>query len=110
MVWDKTVLLERLMNNDSIIPILLNAFIEDAPNSIRALKAAFDEGDMASVGMQAHTIKGMAANLAAEPLTDVALSIEKAAKDGNQQAAESFLPELLVQFDALVVCFEEELK
>lgn len=109
MVWNKAELLQRIMNNEDIIPPLLNAFIGDAPNNLAALKEALNQGDMDLSSRHAHTIKGMAANLAAQPLADVARDIEHAAKNDETDNLPALLAELEKQFDLVMECFEQEL-
>jgi HPt (histidine-containing phosphotransfer) domain-containing protein len=54
---------------------------------------------------QAHTISGATANVGGEALREIAITIEKAGKAGNLDAARSHLDELKNRFD----CLEKEI-
>lgn len=65
------------LNNDTeLILAIAYIFIEDLPKMVLALRTAFDSKDSHSVIHQAHTIKGLASNFQAEPLTQLAQKLE----------------------------------
>ena len=109
MVWDKQELLARLMNNEEIIPVLLSAFIEDAPRTLNELKDAVAQNNIELITRQAHTLKGMSANLAANPLAEISRQIELASKGESDQALEPLIEELEKSFNDVMDCFKEEL-
>jgi HPt (histidine-containing phosphotransfer) domain-containing protein len=59
--------------------MILDDFLADIPLNILAMKAFQESGDLSGVERQAHTIKGVSANVGAERLQSVAFEVEKAA-------------------------------
>ena len=81
-IWDKAGMLARLMDDEPLVMTIIEGFLEDIPQQIQTLQAFVDGGDAKGVERQGHTIKGAAANVGAERLRAVALSIEDAARTG----------------------------
>lgn len=68
---------------DTFLREIVTIFLEDTPQRIAELKAARASGDLARLGRAAHSIKGSASNLGAEPLRALAERLELANKLGN---------------------------
>ncbi|MBT7164118.1 MAG: response regulator, partial [Victivallales bacterium] len=79
-IWDKAGMLERLMDDEELTREIMEAFLEDVPQQIQSLKDYVAGGDAEGTERQSHSIKGASANVGAERLRAVALSMEKAAK------------------------------
>jgi HPt (histidine-containing phosphotransfer) domain-containing protein len=94
-------MMERLLNDEDLAKMIQDRFIADIPQLIQALKAFLESGDVSGVAFQAHTIKGVSANMGGERLRAVAFEMEKAAKSQDLTAASSFMNELERQFDRL---------
>ena len=60
-----------------------------------------EAGDASSVERQAHSIKGVAANVGGEALRAVAFEMEKASRAGDLNAAKARMVELESQFERL---------
>jgi PAS domain S-box-containing protein len=76
---DVSGLMHRLDGDVELIRDLWQAFIEDAPRRIQALKGALEKNDAQLAERQAHTLKGAAGNVGAERLKDEAARFEQAA-------------------------------
>jgi len=100
-IWDKHKMMERLLNDEDLAKMIQDRFLADIPQRIQALKAFFESGDVSGVEFQAHTIKGVSANVSGERLRAVAFEMEKAAIAHDLTAASSFMNELERQFDRL---------
>ncbi|MBV5341565.1 MAG: response regulator [Deltaproteobacteria bacterium] len=74
--------------------IMVDALTE-IPRHIDVLQVFFADKDIKSVHVQAHTIRGFAANLCIPALNKVASAIEDAAKKGDFESAQVALPELV---------------
>ncbi|MBV5339191.1 MAG: response regulator [Deltaproteobacteria bacterium] len=74
---------------------IMNDALIEIPKYIVELQDLFTKEDMKSVHIQAHTIKGIAANLCTPALKKVASAMEGAAKNGNFESARLSLPELV---------------
>jgi CheY-like chemotaxis protein/HPt (histidine-containing phosphotransfer) domain-containing protein len=100
-VWNRQMLMECLMDDEDMVKIILDDFLADIPLQIKAMKAFQESGDLSGVERQAHTMKGVSANVGAERLQSVAFEMEKAAIAQDMTAVDSFMHELERQFDCL---------
>jgi PAS domain S-box-containing protein len=105
-VWDRSEMLELLMDDEDLVKTITESFLSDIPGQIQALKAFLQAGDVSGVERQAHTIKGASANVGGERLRAVAFEIEKAARAQNLTAAGAHMADLEMQFD----CLKEAMK
>ncbi|RYU57753.1 PAS domain S-box protein [Methylolobus aquaticus] len=84
-VFDAAALHRRVLHDEDLYWEVINSFCEDLPGRIEQLRTALAAGDLPAVQRQAHTIKGTAANVAADALSALALSIEQAADTGSAE-------------------------
>jgi len=91
-------MLERLMGDEDLAEHIISAFREDIPGRLEALARALQDQDAPGVVLQAHTIKGAAANLGAEQMREIAGVIEAASNAGDLATAQARFPELALQF------------
>jgi len=105
-VWNKEAMLKRLMGNEDLAMTIITIFIDDMPKLIMQLEQFIDNGNVQGVERQAHTINGATANVGGEALREIAITIEKAGKAGNMDAARSQIQELKRRFD----CLEKEIR
>jgi len=89
----------RVMNNAKLYVKLLTKF-KDGTN-LNELEAAFGDGDLEKAQVQAHTVKGIAANLSLSELFKQILELE------NQIKARSVNP---LQFETVKTVFAETIK
>lgn len=99
--FDRAALLERLMDDESLAKEILEAFLEDIPNQIAALKDAVSKGDPSLVQRQGHSIKGASGNIGALALQEIAFRTEKAGQEKNTALASSLVPAIEEQFKKL---------
>lgn len=109
-IFDRADIMERLMDDEELIRIAIDSFLEDIPQQITALQEFIKTGDAIGVELKAHTIKGASANLSAERLRKTAGQIEHAARTGDLAAAQAQLADLNVQFEALRVAVLQEFR
>jgi HPt (histidine-containing phosphotransfer) domain-containing protein len=74
--WDQAQLYQRLGNNNKVIERLLTLCRSDLPTHLASLHEAIEAGELQNVHHIAHTIKGIAANVCAQELSQLALEIE----------------------------------
>lgn len=108
MVWNRSEMLERLAIDEALIDDLVEAFLEDMPQHIDALREALRQEDASNATLHAHTIKGTAANMGGEQLRMVAYEMEQAAKAGDLAVAATRLPHLDEQFSRLKNVMREQ--
>jgi HPt (histidine-containing phosphotransfer) domain-containing protein len=82
-IFDAAALQRRVLHDEELFHDVITSFCEDLPTRIQQLRTALDAGDFSAVQRHAHTIKGTAANVAADALSALALSIEQAATSGS---------------------------
>ena len=96
----------RLMDDEDLVKTAINGYLQDIPNRISALETALKNHDAVAVVREAHTIKGMAANVGGEALRQTAYELEKAGRAGDSNSVTSGLEELKKQ----VSCLNEAIK
>jgi CheY-like chemotaxis protein/HPt (histidine-containing phosphotransfer) domain-containing protein len=82
-VFNEAELLERLMDDRNLERLILDAFVAELPSQILALKQYVLQRDAENARLQAHSMRGASANLAAHSLRDVFLEAESSAKKGD---------------------------
>lgn len=88
---DMTELNARVDNDRELLVELLTLFQNEFPRLREALHAAVDAGNLNEVEEVAHTLKGMLANLAIKLPSQLAASIEFAARAGDAQEVQKAL-------------------
>jgi HPt (histidine-containing phosphotransfer) domain-containing protein len=84
-------LLERCMNNAQIARKVLSRFQKSAEDTVVRLEQALDSDDVSQAAIHAHTLKGAAASVSAEPLSKAAAEIEQQCKVAATAAARTTL-------------------
>ncbi len=75
-------LLERCMGNISAALSILDEFEHEAISDLAQIKQRIETGDCAGLAHVAHSLKGAAAVLSANPLTGIALKLEQMGQSG----------------------------
>lgn len=81
--FDIDSLLSRCMGNHEFLEKILNKFEAKAVEYLKDIEKSAEAGDGEQVGRLAHSLKGVAANLSAEPLRLAALETEQLGKSGD---------------------------
>jgi len=92
VIFDEAEMLERLGNNRGLLQEIIAMARDDLPLRLGQLQQAVAAEDRIILKRAAHTIRGMAANLAALPLQQVAARLEKQA-----DSAEAVLLQVLAE-------------
>ncbi len=100
-VFDKAGLMERLMNDEYIINMVIDGFLEDIPQRLKALRACLTACDTKGVEHQAHTVKGAAAEIGAEEMRATAELMEKNGRDGHLDVLRGLMVDLDEQYARL---------
>lgn len=83
---DYGVVLNRMMGKESFTAMLLGTFLKD--KTMEALEAAVKNGNAQEVFEQAHTFKGLAANLGLKPLYDETAPLVEIARRGSMEGVD----------------------
>lgn len=82
-LFDAQKFLQSLANDEELASELLAAFKEDSPARRDSLGQALEAGDVEKVSKLAHSLKGMCGVVRAQPLVELALSMEHLSKGGD---------------------------
>jgi CheY-like chemotaxis protein/HPt (histidine-containing phosphotransfer) domain-containing protein len=100
-VFDKSGMVERLMNDEDLIKMVVEGYIGDMPLQIEAMNGYIKAGDFTGVERQAHTIKGASAAVGGEAMRALAFKMEKAGNAGDLDTVITLMPEIDKQFTRL---------
>lgn len=75
--------LRRLDGNQQLFYDLRRFFLEDAPNVLENLRAAFDQRDCEGIERAAHSLKSLVANFGASQATNLATQLQAIAQQRN---------------------------
>ncbi len=102
LVFDRAGFLARLGGNEQILEQIIDCFLlQDVPQQIRSLKEAIQAGEIAKVQRLAHTLKGASSSVGAVGLTEAALKLETAVKEGRANQFSELLTGVEQAFDDL---------
>ena len=85
VLWDKEATIRRIGGKEKILHKLLEMFARDMPERMEALKQAVDNENRDEVEHLAHVIRGIAANLGAILLQDLAKQLQSCKEPALQQ-------------------------
>jgi HPt (histidine-containing phosphotransfer) domain-containing protein len=100
-VLDLERTLENLGGDQELLREIMDFFVELVPQQIEDLAAAVQAGEVATVGLQAHGMKGGAGNVGAVRVAATARELEMLAKDGNLAGAAELVQQLREDFREL---------
>lgn len=94
MIVDREELMERIDNDLEFLAETVEMFREDYPELLTQIHNGIDQHDSNAVAIAAHTLKGLVGNFAATPAADAAFELEKIARLGNLDQANTALVDL----------------
>ncbi|HOX24738.1 MAG TPA: Hpt domain-containing protein [Candidatus Krumholzibacteria bacterium] len=97
-VLDVEGTLDNLGGDLALLRELIDFFLELAPKQLDDLQAVVDAGDVAAVDLQAHAMKGGAANVGAVKVSATARELEMLAKGGGLAGAAEIFARLRAEF------------
>jgi len=98
-VFDRQRLLEALGEDEDLLAEVISAFLKEIPDDVGPLEEALATGDLGMVQMQAHKMKGAAANVRAENMRRVLAGIEEAAKQKEPAKAAQLMEGFMGKFE-----------
>jgi HPt (histidine-containing phosphotransfer) domain-containing protein len=100
-VLDLPRTLENLGGDAELLREIMDFFVELVPQQIEDLSAAVQAGEVATVGLQAHGMKGGAGNVGAVRVAATARELEMLAKEGSLTGATGLVQQLRDDFREL---------
>jgi two-component system, sensor histidine kinase and response regulator len=101
-VFDRADLVMRLGGGEELLGRFIGMFTRLTRGYLQALGDAVVSGDQGAARIQAHTIKGAAANISAVKLCRIAAGIEDLAREGLLGDTQQLLAELQLSFEEFV--------
>jgi PAS domain S-box-containing protein len=98
-IFDGEAMLERLMGDRELVGIVLKGFLEDVPSLLSNLGKRLGQADARGAHLEAHSLKGAAATVAAHDLCAVALALERAGSAGQLDRCGELLPRAIEEFE-----------
>jgi len=99
---DRASLLERVEGDHELLAEMINLFVDDAPNLLASMREALQKGDLLLLERSAHSLKGAASNLSAQPAAAAAQQLERDAKRANAESAKASLLAVEKEVDRLL--------
>jgi HPt (histidine-containing phosphotransfer) domain-containing protein len=83
--FNRAEMLDRMDDDEELVNEIIEMTKEDLPERLTELRQALADGEHTVAMREAHTIKGVAANICAEPLREAAFVLEMACKNNQWQ-------------------------
>ncbi|OQX26009.1 MAG: hypothetical protein BWK80_12715 [Desulfobacteraceae bacterium IS3] len=93
-IFDRNDLSERMGGDKLLCEDMLLLFLQVIPGRMEKMKAATEEKDAKKIRDEAHSIKGMAANMSAFRIRKIASEMEDAGEKGDTERARLLIAEL----------------
>ncbi len=106
-VFDHAAMSERLMSDEPLVDLVLEAFLQELPQHIEQLQSAVEMDDAEQIIILAHKIKGAAANASGMALSASAHIIESAGRAGELEISRQELSKLQQHAAVLKVAIEK---
>lgn len=82
---------EKMQGKESFVSRLFIVFLREEPLRVAKIHTAVETGDLEQVKYLAHSLKGAAATMGAEPLRETCLELELAAKSNDKAGSDEAL-------------------
>jgi HPt (histidine-containing phosphotransfer) domain-containing protein len=107
-VLDLASVTKCMMGDEALAMHVIEAFVSDFPNQLRALKDSVARGDAVGAARQAHSMKGASASAGGMRIRERAFAMEKAGGAGNLSAVEGGIDALEEEFMEFTKAVQEE--
>jgi CheY-like chemotaxis protein/HPt (histidine-containing phosphotransfer) domain-containing protein len=95
---------------NGLIQEMFGLFLEDVPARLDAMRKHLAEGDVVSLGQEAHALKGGSGSLGASRLRHLCADLEKAGREKRLEDAAAILPQVLAAYEEAKGALESYLK
>ena len=107
-VFDRSTALHHVGGDAEILGQLVGMFLDQGPERMARVEAAFAERDAGTMEREAHALKGTAATLGMGDLRDAAYSVEKLGAEGLLDTATRAVTEMRGAMDEVVDLLRRE--
>ncbi len=102
--------LEQLGGDQKLFDEVVEIFLETVPDNLRRLEEAINTASVEMIRMVAHSLKGAASNICAEPVRDLAAQLEEAAASESIASAQQMADDLKHEIERLQVAVDASSK
>jgi len=102
--------LNRFDGDKDFFKGMLQDFLDYTPKQLQILDEAVEKGDAKAVEKEAHSLKGVAGNLSAKPIADLALKLELLARTKDLAGAKEAIRNLRAQLAHLQEYFNQKVR
>ncbi|MBS1250276.1 MAG: hypothetical protein MAG431_01869 [Chloroflexi bacterium] len=105
---EKIEQLKMVMGEDAaeVIGDLIDTLLDSGKSQMKAIKEALAEGDLETVKLKAHTLKGSSGNMGARELSDTCSEMEKRAEKGELRGARALQDTLFSDFEQAMLALK----
>ncbi len=107
-IFEREILLERLMGDTQLVEIVIAGFLKDIPVQLNEISRNIDEGKPEAAGILAHKVKGAAGNIASPSIQGISHEMEKAGEAGDIDMLRTLMPRLEKEFERFKMKMEME--
>lgn len=108
-LFNKSELVDRFGGDESIVSVIIPAFLEDTEKLLLQLNSAIESDNFKEIGRLGHSMKGASANVGCESFMALAYSVELAGKESDDSQLSTLVPLLNNTFSELKVRLKEEI-
>ena len=108
-VFHEKKALERFGSDASLLQEVLEQMVQEIPQRLASIKSSLQNGDVQNAYLYAHSMKGIAGNLSAPRLQDVASRLESFGATGDLSRMQELMPEVERELQTLKQVLEEYL-
>jgi len=102
IVWQEAVFLKRIRNNIGLAEKLIALFLEDAPELVKQIVNAIEQGELEEIHAHAHKLKGSTKNLGGDKLAEVAEFIEQSARTNELDNLGYYKEQLIIEYKSFI--------
>ena len=106
--FDPEVLRGKLDGDQEMIGMVLDIFQEESTRIIKDIEKAVMSGDTEAAGKSGHSLKGSAGNVGAIALQQASAAVEKAGREGDEEALRTLLPELVNTLEGTIQAIKRQ--
>ena len=105
--FDREAVLTLVEGDQALLQEIVGLFLVEAPDLLRAMRAALARRDAVALEHSAHALKGSVGNFGAKTAHAIALTLEIMGHDGDLSGAPEAMAELETAFTRLAQALEE---
>lgn len=98
-IIDWEMLIKLMVYDEELVKEVVDVWLKEISFRIVVLEEAIKAKEEKQISLHAHTIKGSSATISANDLTQVALQLEMASKEGNMEICEAIFVNVKTEFN-----------